>query len=122
MDQALIPITNYGSNLPRIRVDLNSLLKKDELTQCFQKNHEATVVSYLTEEHLSKIGKGHLNTGEDKDHIRADRCSDLSWFPKDRDTIKQFIGHRCPTLKGMSGSFFLVCLAETNKHFLFMRG
>ena len=105
VDQALIPITNYGSNLPRIRVDLNSLLKKDELTQCFQKNHEATVVSYLTEEHLSKIGKGHLNTGEDKDHIRADRCSDLSWFPKHRNTIKPTIGHRCPSLDGMSGSF-----------------
>ena len=118
VDQALIPITNYGSNLPRIRVDLNSLLKKDELTQCFQKNHEATVVSYLTEEHLSKIGKGHLNTGEDKDHIRADRCSDLSWFPKHRNTIKQIIAHRCPTLKGMSGSFF--SLSCENKQALFI--
>ena len=118
VDQALIPITNYGSNLPRIRVDLNSLLKKDELTQCFQKNHEATVVSYLTEEHLSKIGKGHLNTGEDKDHIRADRCSDLSWFRKHRHTIKKIIAHRCPTLKGMSGSFF--SLSCENKQALFI--
>ena len=118
VDQALIPITNYGSNLPRIRVDLNSLLKKDELTQCFQKNHEATVVSYLTEEHLSKIGKGHLNTGEDKDHIRADRCSDLSWLTKTKSNIKSLIGHRCPSLEGMSGSFFRVSCG--NKQALFI--
>ena len=118
VDQALIPITNYGSNLPRIRVDLNSLLKKDELTQCFNKKHEATVVSYLTEEHLSKIGKGHLNTGEDKDHIRADRCSDLSWLTKTKSNIKSLIGHRCPTLKGMSGSFF--SLSCGNKQALFV--
>ena len=121
VDQALIPITNYGSNLPRIRVDLNSLLKKDELTQCFStKNHEATVVSYLTEEHLSKIGKGHLNTGEDKDHIRADRCSDLSWRDINNYTVKQVIQHRCPSLYGMSGSFFR-CLAKINKLFWFIK-
>ena len=120
VDQALIPITNYGSNLPRIRVDLNSLLKKDELTQCFQKNHEATVVSYLTEEHLSKIGKGHLNTGEDKDHIRADRCSDLSWRDrKHRHTDKtNYSNTGVPALKGMSGSFF--SLSCENKQALFI--
>ena len=54
----------------------------------------------------------------EEDHIRADRCSDLSWLTKTKSNIKSLIGHRCPLLKGMSGSFF--SLSCGNKQALFV--
>jgi len=114
VDQALIPLTGYASNLPRIKVDLNSLLNEDELTECFKKDHKATMVSYLSWDHLEKIGKSKDKTGKDEDHIKAESCNNLSWLPKNNYTIKPRIGHRCATLKGMSGSFFrMSCEGQT---------
>ena len=115
MDQALIPLKNIKANIPSVKIDLNSLVSKDDLSECLNGKHQATMVSYLMFDHLDKIGKPEFKTDKHEDYIKAHTCNDLSLLPKTKSSIKQMIGHRCPSLKGMSGSFLKLSCKTQNK-------
>ena len=55
-----------------------------------------------------------MNRFANEDYIKLDTCDNLNWALKGSESIKDVLGHRCPTLSGMSGSFlFVSCKDKT---------
>ena len=117
VDQALIPISPDGVERMGLEVDLDKIAKKEELGECFEEGKEATVTSYLSGEHITAMDLD--KPPNDIDYIKGDTCKDLIWLKGKREAFKETLGHRCPTLPGMSGSFLTIDSCN-NKRGLFV--
>ena len=127
VDQALIPLTNFNpkyatGTIPAYEVDIDKVSTENDLEGCFN-GTKATMTTSLREDHLQSDGgpiKGQV-TNNIRDLIRKDTCKNLSWMgEKNPKTIRHYITHNCPTLKGLSGS--LLTLNCNNKKGFFIHG
>ena len=119
VDQALIPLFSHHIKrkkgyIPPYEIDIEKVAGKKELDQCFR-NPDLRVVmtSALNKEHIKKMKKPEPQITEN--YIQSHSCSRLSWYYIAKNiSSKSYLGHRCPTLDGLSGSFMkLKCGGKT---------
>ncbi len=122
VDQALIPMElryRRKGKIPAFEIDIEKIASKKDLDSCFKNPLvQVSVTSVLTNPHLEKMKKDKPKVL--KDYIQSHTCNQLSWIKirKDEGVLKRRLGHRCPALHGMSGSFMnLEC---NNKRDLFV--
>ncbi len=93
-------------NIPAFEIDIERVANKEDLDSCFKDPYlQARITSVLTKSHLKKMKKNELKAI--KDYIQSHTCHNLSWMKirRNEGVIKRSLGHRCPGLYGMSGSF-----------------
>ncbi len=122
VDQALIPMPiryRKKGNIPVFEIDIDKVANKEDLDSCFKDPYlQARITSVLTKPHLKKMKKNEPKTR--KDYIQSHTCHNLSWMKirRNEGVIKRRLGHRCPTLDDISGSF--INLKCHNKKALFV--
>ena len=118
VDQALIPLFSHNLKrqkgyIPPYEIDIEKVADKKELDQCFRTDLRVVMTSALSKKHIKKMKKPEPQITED--YIQSHSCSRLSWhYTAGNISSKSYLGHRCPTLGGMSGSFMkLKCEGKT---------
>ena len=110
VDQALIPLEEHKlkrikNHIPPFEIDIEKVASKEDLDACFlDPRLRIVMTSALGMEQIEEMNKPKPSTIEG--YIQSHSCSNLSWLPdSDSLTSKSFLGHRCPAVSGMSGSF-----------------
>ena len=110
VDQALIPLEEHKlhrikNQIPPFEIDIEKIASKEDLDECFlDPRLRVVMTSFLAMEQIEEMNKPKPSTIEG--YIQSHSCSNLSWLSDPSSvTSKSFLGHRCPSVYGMSGSF-----------------
>ena len=119
LDLALVPLFSHNIKrkkgyIPPYEIDIEKVADEKELDQCLR-NPDLRVVmtSALNKKHIKKMRKPEPQITEN--YIQSHSCSRLNWrYAEKRYISKSYLGHRCPTVDGLSGSFMkLECGGKT---------